>query len=243
MVGKKISSQYNTYKITKKLAADNRPNANVYLCEDERGKVFVAKHFYNGRTSPILGYGKVNHFGRRRDGSETVFREIQEKSKKYDFLIDHYERIKFEGKWIIIIEYVNGCLLSEFIKKEYKSNIDLVKAAVIGLAETLKKWHSNGFAHGDPHLDNAIVQISNGSPKIILIDYSLIHHADFKYCKHIDCFGSKYNRIIEDLENYSTMGKGFLHELKNLEVKLGLENLLSETFLKTYQSNTNGIDI
>ncbi|MGV3609434.1 MAG: hypothetical protein ACO1N0_00685 [Fluviicola sp.] len=234
MIGKTIQSENHTYKITKAIAANNRPNANIYLCANEEGDEFIAKHFYNGKVSPMVPYGKKNHFGRRRDGSETVFYEIKRKSKEHDFLINHYERIWFENHWIIIIEYVEGHLLSEFISREYKSNLDLVKDTVSGLAETLRKWHSNGFAHGDPHLDNAIVQICNGTPKITLIDYSLIHHPDFVYCKQIGCFGSIHDRIKEDLRNDSNMGPGFLYTLKDLEAKLGLGTILSDRFNEVY---------
>ena len=234
MIGKTIQSENHTYKITKAIAADNRPNANIYLCVDENGQELIAKHFYNGKVSPMVPYGKKNHFGRRRDGSEDVFHEIKKKSKEHDFLINHYERIWVEGHWIIIIEYIKGDLLSEFISKQYNSNLNLVKDVVAKLAETLSRWHSNGFAHGDPHLDNAIVQICNGIPKVTLIDYSLIHHSDFKYCKRIGCFGSIYNRIKEDLRNDSNMGPGFLYTLEELEDKLGLGTILSEKFNDVY---------
>ncbi len=236
MIGKKIQSQSHTYTIIKAIAADDRPNANIYLCIDENGKEFVAKHFYNGNASPFLGYGKRNHFGRRRDGSETVFYEIKGKSEKHDFLINHYERIRFEGRWIIIIEYIKGELVSNFISRECRSNLELVKAVVKTLAETINEWHSNGFAHGDPHLDNAIVQIYDGIPKITLIDYSLIHHQDFEYCKYIGCFGFGYDRLKEDLRNDSNMGPGFLISLEDLETNLGLRTDLSDTFNEGYNS-------
>lgn len=237
MIGKIISSRDSnkTYEITKAITDGDRPNANIYLCKDENGAEFIAKHFYNGRVSPFVGYGVYNHYGRRRDGSWKVFNEIQAKAKKHDFLIHHYERIHFEGKWIIILEYVKGELLSDFVRINCKSNLEPAKHAIISLVKTLKEWHSHGFAHGDAHLDNAIVTINSGIMKIVLIDYSLIHHVDFEYCKYIGCFDSNWcNRIEEDIRNTSNMGKGFLNELEALEGCLKIGNILSEIFIQHY---------
>jgi serine/threonine protein kinase len=233
MIGVKLSTSNKTYEITSRLTPENRPNANIYLCKDQNGKQFIAKHFYNGKVSPVVGYSIYNHYGRRRDGSETVFYEIQRKTKTHGFLIKHHNRIWHNGHWIIILEYIEGELLSKFIEKNHTIDPYLTESAILSFAETVKTWHTNGFAHGDPHLDNAIVQIEPNGIKVVLIDYSIIHHRDFHYCQQYKCFES-HDRILEDLQNTSAMGKGFYKELKNLEHYLKIGNQLSEKFIKHY---------
>ena len=238
MIGKTIKSSSGVvYKITKPIAADDRPNANVYLCEDQNGTEFIAKHFYNGTPVSFIGLSVYNHYGRRRDGSNLVFNEIKKKTKDHDFLIKHIDRIKYDGSWIIILEYVEGDPLYHFITKNYLKQPDTVKLAIAELANTLRKWHTNGFAHGDPHLDNAMVHFHEGKIAIRLIDYGIIHHADFECCKRIGCFNPEwYNRIEEDLENDSDkLGRGFLEGLKSLENQLKLNTLFSDHFISHYQ--------
>jgi serine/threonine protein kinase len=235
--GDTIKSENNKkYTITENIAAEDRPNANVYLCEDENGKKFIAKHFYKQRPMPYIAYAKWNHYGRRRDGSNKVFNEIKEAGKNNEFIIDHIDRIKHKGKWVIILEYINGITLNEFIMKN-KSNKVLVFAAVIALAKTLSEWHRNGFAHGDPHLGNCLI-ISTGinGLEIYLIDYSQIHHKDFHYCKHFDCFKSNHERRLkEDLINPSKkLGRGFKFEISALSEKLGYGNDLTVLFDEHY---------
>jgi serine/threonine protein kinase len=239
IVGEKIKTHNKHYTIVRKIAADDRPNANVYLCTDEKGTKFIAKHFYKHPPQPNIPYGKKNHYGRRRDGSDKVFNEIKDKHKFNDFVIDHIERINHKGKWVIIIEYIEGDLLREFILKN-KSDLPKVYSSVIALAKTLAEWHQNGFAHGDPHLDNCIVQTNdNGELKAVLIDYSQIHHRDFYYCKKYDCFGSNpQKRIKEDLiNNCNKLGKGFRSEIVGLEKQISLDTYLSELFDKHYTDN------
>lgn len=64
MIGKTFKTYSgNVYKITKPIAAGNRPNANVYLCEDQSGAKFILKHFYNNTPRAFVGYSKYNHYG------------------------------------------------------------------------------------------------------------------------------------------------------------------------------------
>jgi len=236
-IGDIIKSESNKlYTIIKDIAADDRPNANVYLCEDESGKKFIAKHFYKQRPMPYLAYAKKNHYGRRRDGSAKVFSEIKAAGKNNEFIINHIDRINHKGKWVIILEYIDGITLTRFIEK-HKANKATVVEVVIALAKTLSEWHSNGFAHGDPHLDNCLIQATAaGELKVYLIDYSQIHHKDFHYCKHFDCFKSNQNRRLnEDLINPSdNFGGGFKFEVSKLSKKLGYGNDLTTIFDEHY---------
>ncbi|MDP9076719.1 MAG: AarF/UbiB family protein [Bacteroidota bacterium] len=230
------SANNKHYTIIRDVAAGDRPNANVYLCEDENQKKHIAKYFYKQRPMPNIAYGKKNHFGRRRDGSRLVFDEIRRMSKKNDFIIDHVERIKHNGKWVIILQYIDGITLTEFVKK-HKSDNEIVYKAIIAFAKTLSKWHKNGFAHGDPHLDNCIVETTTtGELMVSLIDYSQIHHEDFHYCKQYDCFKTnRERRLIEDLvNNTSHFGRGFKTEIFALQKEIGYSNSLAELFDKYY---------
>lgn len=233
-VGDKILG-IQEYTVIGKIGPD-RENANIYVCCDKDGQKFIAKHFYKQKPMPTIGYGKKNHFGRRRDGSRRVFKEIQLKSQQYGFLIDHIERIKHRGKWVIIVEYVNGITVNRFIDN-HQSNISKIHLLVIALAETLSEWHQNGFAHGDPHVDNAIVYIEkDGNLLVKLIDYCQLHHKDFHYCKKYACFNPDAElRLNEDLINNEThFGRGFKSKILDLEKEMNLGVELSTLFNKHY---------
>ncbi|PQJ08917.1 hypothetical protein CJD36_021875 [Flavipsychrobacter stenotrophus] len=238
MIDEQIKSGNKTYTVIRLLAEEGRPNANVYLCQDEAGQKFVAKHFYGTSPSAVVGLSVHNHYGRRRDGSQTVFNEIQ-KCHSYDFIVKHIERLHFKGKWLIILEYIDGEMLGDFIRKTLKTDIELVKRCIKNLAETLSQWHNNGFAHGDPHLNNAMVQ-PNNNHSVKLIDYSQIHHDDFQYCREYDCFASNKNRrITEDLENdfNGKIGEGFRYELLCMDEELGLDTMLTTSFDIQYKNS------
>jgi len=230
------SGHHKRYTVIKEIATKNRPNAHVYLCEDENGQKFVAKYFYNQPPMPYVAYAKYNHYGRRRDGSRLVFEEIRKASKSYGFIIDHVERIKFNGKWVIILQYIEGVTLTDFIKNNTADKA-VLSAAVAALARTLSEWHSNGFAHGDPHLDNSIIDISDVQDfKVYLIDYCQIHHKNFHYCKHFNCFTpNPEKRLNEDLINPSKrFGKGFKFEISEFSKNLGYADDLTVIFEENY---------
>jgi hypothetical protein len=137
-----------------------------------------------------------------------VFNEIQEKNKVHDFLVKHVARIRHKGKWVSILEYVFGLPLSEFIRS-HSTDVHRIEEAVIAFTKVLVEWHTNHFEHGDPHLDN--VMIDPTTMEIVLIDYSQIHHPDFYYCQEYDCYGSDpQRRLKHDLDNYKyKLGDGF----------------------------------
>jgi|GEM_PF-2153477 len=237
-IGEIITSENKTvYKITKDIATGDRPNANVYLCEDSTGKKFIAKHFYKQRPMPFLAYAKKNHYGRRRDGSKAVFNEIKDAGKKNEFVVRHVDRIKHKGKWVIIIDFIDGTTLTDFIWKN-RSDKSLLSNAIKALANTLSIWHSNEFAHGDPHLDNClIVRDNNNELKVFLIDYSQIHHPTFQYCKRFNCYTpNSEKRMNEDLINPATnFGRGFKTELSALSEKLDYGTHLKDVFEENYK--------
>jgi serine/threonine protein kinase len=233
-----VVSGAKTYTNFKPLAVEGRVHAKVYLCEDELGKPFVAKHFFDKSPKPISSTDKdkSNHFGRRRDGCEPVFGEIQ-RCHSQDFLVKHIDLILFKEKWLIILEFIDGEMLGDFIRGNHTANIELVKQSIKSLAETLTIWHNNGFAHGDPHLNNALVLRKNNYA-VKLIDYSLIHNENFEYCKKCHCFSQDKNqRFKQDLENDfgGKIGEGFRYEILCVQEELGMSSILSDVFDKYYQ--------
>ena len=222
IIGLTILTEETTYKIESRLHEKDRPNANIYLCTDEYGTKYIAKHFYNSSPRANIGLNKYNHYGRRRDGSWRVFKEIRDIGDYNDFLIKHIAREKIEKKWLIILEYINGITFDQFVRDNYNNNWQLVVDTTAELANVLAKWHNAGFAHGDPHLDNAMVEIIDGIPKVTLIDYCQIHHKDFHYCQQFRCF-ELYDRFAEDLYNdCGKLGKGFQAGIEALESDLDI---------------------
>lgn len=234
MIGEVIITDKGNYTITEAIAVEGREHAHIYLCVDDNGNKFVAKHFFEKHPSANIGYAKINHFGRRRDGSDHVFREIQSMNERYDFLIKHHARAPHKKKWVIILEYVPGITLKKFIESHYKTNMSKVREAVAQFAKVVEKWHRNGFAHGDPHTDNAI--IIPETMNVVLIDYSQIHHPEFHYCEEYKCFEpDPLRRVREDIENEEkNLGDGFRTHLQYLQDELQLGTQLTDVFEEHY---------
>lgn len=231
MIGEIINTGTGRYTITKAIAIEDRPNAHIYLCTDDVGNRFIAKHFYDKPPKPNISYAVKNHYGRRRDGSYDVFTEIQNMNITHDFLLKHVARAKHsDGKWVIILEYVEGDTVEDYITSHYKTDLGKVDDVVAKLAQVLVTWHSNGFAHGDPHTENAMIELSTG--RIVLIDYSQIHHPEFYYCQEYGCFSpDPLRRIRQDIVNDDhKLGKGFRTELDRLQKELELGTRLTDVF-------------
>lgn len=234
MIGETVVTDKGKFTITKAIAIENRPNAHIYLCEDGNGDKFIAKHFYDKPPKPNISYAVKNHYGRRRDGSEHVFNEIKDMNPTYDFLLKHITRAKHNGKWIAILEYIEGDTIEDYITTHHKTDPDKAENAVAGLAKALVTWHTNGFAHGDPHPGNAMIEYSTG--RIVLIDYSQIHHKEFYYCQEYECFSKEpLRRIKQDINNDDKkLGKGFRTELSRLQEELQLGTRLTDVFDRHY---------
>lgn len=235
MINEVIVTGKARYTITQVIAVENREHAHIYLCEDDNGNKYVAKHFFDKPPRSNIGYGKKNHFGRRRDGSAHVFAEIQAMNNQYDFLLKHYERVNHKGKWVIIIEHVPGVTLNSFIETHHATDMDKVNHAVAEFARVVERWHRSGFAHGDPHTDNAL--IIPETMHVVLIDYSQIHHPEFYYCREeYGCFEpDPLRRIREDIANDETnLGDGFRTHLGYLQDKLKLGSQLTDVFDRHY---------
>jgi serine/threonine protein kinase len=235
MIGEIIKSESTIYKIIDKVSVE-RQNADVYLCENDGGEKFIGKYFCHSVPRSNIGLGEYNHYGRGRDGSRLVFSEIKAKSQMYNFLVRHVERVKHAGNWLIIIEYISGTALQDFIYNNWGKHPAACLMAIEALAKELATWHKNGFAHGDPHLENAMVSIdSDGSYSVKLIDYGQIHHKDFYYCGKYDCFNPQsYDRFAEDLENCGKLGHGFRNGIIALQEELETTEALLQAFDRCY---------
>lgn len=241
-----VGTKGKKYTVIKRLFVEqgNRPNANIYLCKDEDHTKYILKHFYERSPVSFIGYCKYNHYGRRRDGSWKVFNEIQQKNLNYEFLLKHFERIRHNKRWLIILEYIEGDTLADFIKNNYKENFAKVELGIKCFASTLREWHEASFAHGDAHLDNVMISRVKDNYAIKLIDYGQLHHPDFYYCKKLNCYKIPHKRLMEDIENNSNkLGRGFLEGLIVLENALNISNKLSQIFKSEYTkflgTNTN----
>lgn len=219
------------YKVIKTIQK-NGVNANVYLVEKE-GRNYVAKHFTKS-VKPYVQYGKSNHFGRRREGAHEIFDEIKKASEKHHFIIQFHERFKLANKWCIIIDYFEAKTMNEFLIR-FKNDENKLISVIEKFALEVKLWHKNQFALGDAHLNNVL--INELTEEIKLIDYSQIHHPEFKYCKKFKCFEPLNRRIDEDLVNNTKhFGKGFLTELKHSQTTLEIEIDLVQIFQRKYSN-------
>jgi hypothetical protein len=222
-----------TYFIKCALKLDGT-HSEVFVVEDENGNPFVLKKFWERkRANAWLAYrSKENHFGRQREAHYQVFQEINEMSELHPFLVKHVYKTKFWYKnkgvwtwcWVVLQEYIQGKSIRAIINQSRGDSTVLEKAFLL-LGETLKLWHSKNLAHGDPHLENTIVEFEGESPtNVKLVDYSQIHHPSFKFCVRCKCFEPLNRRILEDIENNGVMGKGFLTEIKVLEDQMKIKD-------------------
>ena len=196
------------------------------------------KKYKKGEPAKAWVRGGLNHYGSVRDVSKTVFHEIQAMNNRYDFLMKFIDRGKINNSWVLIIEYIEGELLSEYFPKNIVHTHKLINASKC-LGHELKKWHNSEFAHGDPHLDNVLIkEMSNGKYFLKLIDYNMIHHPDFLYCQRYCCLDrtSTINRYTEDLENNSSsLGNGFLREISVFDRANNLNGSLLKAFEEGYR--------
>lgn len=133
----------------------NGENANVYVVQNSNNKKFILKHFTKA-IKPYLGYGKYNHFVRRREGSFEVFQEIKTISSKFPFLINFHERFKWNNKWCVVIEYFDGITISKYLS-DNKDDDDKITRIIRKFADEVSLWHKNKFALGDAHLENVLI--------------------------------------------------------------------------------------
>jgi len=196
------------------------------------------KKYKKGKPAKALAGGGFNHYGSVRDASETVFHEIQVMNNRYDFLMRFIDRGKINNSWVLIIEYIEGEILSKYFSKNISQTHKLINASKC-LGQELKKWHNSEFAHGDPHLDNVLIkEMHNGKYLLKLIDYNMIHHPTFLYCQRYCCFDrmSTTNRYTEDLQNNSSIvGNGFLHDISDFDSANSLNGSLVKAFEEGYR--------
>lgn len=236
IIGQTFKIENEIYQVTKEISI-GRTNADIYLCTDCKNNQYAAKYYCNRIPVSVVGYSVYNHYGRGRDGSLHVFNEVKTKSLSHAFIVKHYHRINHNGSWLVIMDYVEGPTVFDFISENYQNNFEMVEIVVKQLAKTLAEWHNSDFAHGDPHLENAIF---TKEQKVVLIDYGQIHHLDFKHCSKYCCIDNgKLIRIQEDFENSSNkLGNGFRSSLNSLQQELGLKNTLTRIFNDQYKAIT-----
>ena len=212
--------------------------SEVYSAFSSSAQQKVAiKKYKKGESADALAGGGFNHYGSVRDASKTVFQEIQVMNNRYNFLMKFIDRGKIDKSWILIVEYVEGEILSEYLSKNIAQSHKLISASKC-LGEMLKKWHNSEFAHGDPHLGNVLIkEMGNGKYLLKLIDYNMIHHPTFLYCQRYCCFDrtSVINRYTEDLQNNSSIvGNGFFHDISDFDRTNNLNGSLLKAFKEGY---------
>jgi serine/threonine protein kinase len=160
-------------------------------------------------------------------------------NNRFAFLIKHHTRAHHNGKWVIILDHVPGITLKEFITRNYKTDISKVNEGVAEFARTIDTWHRSGFAHGDPHTDNALIDPE--TMRVVLIDYSQIHHPEFHYCKEYGCFDpDPLRRVREDIANEeANLGDGFRTHLGYLQDEHNLGTHLTDIFDNHYTFGSN----
>ena len=156
-----------------------------------------------------------NHYAQTRDVSGTGFDEIRALQAAHPFLPQLIARERVEGVWILVMELVPGVNFLEFIKV-HAGNASLLVKGCRTLGTTLRQWHEAGFAHGDPNLGNAVIDVTpDCEAHVRLIDLNMAHNAAFLCCRK---FGCDHRRFVQDLTNDDgKVGRGFLEELREIQ--------------------------
>ena len=106
----------------------------MYKVADSRGAQYALKYFHSGIPRYDLGRSKANHYGRRRDGSALVFKEIRRMCRRHHFLVGHLDRLPIGSSWGIIVEWLDGPMLGQFIIDNAEDNLVQVRQSIVSVS-------------------------------------------------------------------------------------------------------------
>lgn len=193
--------------------------AEVFIAQASNGGKRVIKRYPSGRSASPVTRGKRNHYSMTREVSTVVFDELADLHKHCLFIPELIARERIDGRWFLVMEFVAGKRFTKFLQDNLAIP-DRAKKGCELLGRALREWHDAGVAHGDPHLENALVEMEGIVPsRVRLIDLDMVHSPTFQYCnQRWGCVFDRNqagNRYGQDLSNDDgKVGRGFLNELE-----------------------------
>jgi len=107
--------------------------------------------------------------------------EVLNKLKHCEYILDLKECFKFDGNLFMVMEFVAGGDLFEFVTTNC-INEDVIKYIFVELLRGVKKLHDNNIVHHDLKLENILIG-GNGNIKIIDLNYCCYVAGDCKISK------------------------------------------------------------
>jgi len=133
--------------------------ADIWLATDPEGATFALRRLHDDL--------RFNFVARRRfvRGCEVLSR-----IHNHDKVIGYFEHGKIEGKFYLLMEYVEGSNLKQLLGRGDPSLSENVAQIMIDMAEALEHVHDSGFIHLDFKPENVLV---SRNADVRLVDFDL----------------------------------------------------------------------
>ena len=150
------------------------------------GIVYRAYDTINDRYIAIKEINKSKIANKQRLDDEINILKYLEKSECNNIVSKYYDTFSDDENVFIIMEYIEGIVLSKYIllSDGGKINIKVLLSIYYELAKGLECIHSKGIAHRDIKLDNIII-IEDGSIKYIDFGLSCIQNCIEDNCENL----------------------------------------------------------
>ncbi|MBR1866295.1 MAG: protein kinase, partial [Lachnospiraceae bacterium] len=142
----------------------------TYKCYDTTlGITVAAKEFYPmGLVNRSPGQSKVGLLSgdRRTQYREQLKRFLMEAQSVAQFgkakdIVNIYDYFEENGTAYIIMEYIDGILLKDYLEKQGAMPPDVAMSVIMPIIEAVKKIHSKGIIHRDISPDNIFITDEN----------------------------------------------------------------------------------
>ena len=147
----------------------------------ENNKEIAIRCFIGTDINYIERYRKIDNY----------LKKIEESWKSNVEFIDNEILVGDKYFPVLKMDWVDGLLLEKYIDLNLYNNEILLKLQK-QLVKTSRSLEKNKISHGDIQEGNIIIQETNGSPKVKLIDYDGMYIPDFQGEKQIERGRSEY---------------------------------------------------
>jgi hypothetical protein len=147
----------------------------------ENNKEIAIRCFIGTDINYIERYRKIDNY----------LKEIKESWKSNIEFLDNEIQVGDKFYPVLKMDWVDGLLFEKYIDQNLNNNEILLKLQkqLVKISRSLEK---NKISHGDIQEGNIIIQDTNGSPKVKLIDYDGMYIPDFQGKKQIERGRSEY---------------------------------------------------
>lgn len=180
-----IKSTTSAIKITNLITKNNTPMVNNYKILSKLGKgsfgsVYKVQNIFTEKIYAMKVIQK--YFVTYQDGDQSFLKEIEILMKvEHPNIIKIYEYYIDEINYYLIIEYVSGGELFDFISRDTSFTEHKIKKIMKQIFQALSYLHSNNIVHRDIKCENILIECSddngdNNDFNIKLIDFGTCNY-------------------------------------------------------------------